>query len=500
MADQDNQVNGQDAINDETTPTTPTTEITIGQVLTTEGDASAAPKGKKKKKERTPEQKKRRRIVGWSITGGILGAIALCVALFAILNAVTTKALMEQAKAFEAVTYTLHDQLTPTLDENGYPQTDADGFYSFTTDRAFNVMHITDVHIGSGVVCQQKDTWAMNAVANMARKSQPDLIVVTGDIGYPVPFSSGSFNNLNAIKVFANEMESLGVYWVFTFGNHDTEAYSYYTRKQISDWFVDQHFKYCLYQPNNDFSDKKEAEDFGYGNGIIKVKNSAGAITQAIVLLDSHSYTGGDFMGFLWKYDNIHASQINWYKQSMEKLYAENNYAPVKNLAFCHIPWREYREAWKELADHNAEIGNSGTPEDSEHVRYVYGANGEITGATVNPFATTSEDTYGVFCGIKDESVAGLMWQAAKENNMQGVFCGHDHINNFSVEYTKDDYTMRLTYGLSVDYLAYAGIFKQHSQRGCTAITINPDGSFACAQRNYYKDFDMAPEAGSLDD
>lgn len=66
----------------------------------------------------------------------------------------------------------------------------------------------------------------------------------------------------------------------------------------------------------------------------------------------------------------------------------------------------------------------------------------------------------------------------------QGIFCGHDHINNYSIEYKG----IRLTYGMSVDYLAYKDIDQQGDYRGCTLITVNPDGSFNCEAQNYYQD------------
>lgn len=63
------------------------------------------------------------------------------------------------------------------------------------------------------------------------------------------------------------------------------------------------------------------------------------------------------------------------------------------------------------------------------------------------------------------------------------LFCGHDHFNNFSVNYKGID----LTYSYSVDYLAYSGINKKGSQRGCTVIITEPDGSYDFAQYNLYE-------------
>ena len=52
---------------------------------------------------------------------------------------------------------------------------------------------------------------------------KPDLVVATGDIAFPVPYMAGTFNNYSGAKAFENLMESLGVYWTVTFGNHDAE-------------------------------------------------------------------------------------------------------------------------------------------------------------------------------------------------------------------------------------------------------------------------------------
>jgi len=66
----------------------------------------------------------------------------------------------------------------------------------------------------------------------------------------------------------------------------------------------------------------------------------------------------------------------------------------------------------------------------------------------------------------------------------KGVFCGHDHENNFSIEYKG----IQLSYGMSIDYLAYIGISKVGAQRGCKVITYSPDGSFTSQNENYYQD------------
>ena len=60
----------------------------------------------------------------------------------------------------------------------------------------------------------------------------------------------------------------------------------------------------------------------------------------------------------------------------------------------------------------------------------------------------------------------------------QGVFFCHDHYNHFSMDYKG----IRLTYGMSIDYLAQPGISKETKQRGAELITIHSDSSWDLEQ------------------
>lgn len=329
----------------------------------------------------------------------------------------------------------------------------------------------------------------------MIRKEQPDFVVVTGDIAYPVPFQSGTFNNKNATMIFAEMMETLGVYWTFAFGNHDTEYYSRYSRVDICNYYKERNFKYCLFDAGVcDEKDYIGDDAMGFGNNMFVVKNSDGSINQALVTFDSHSYIDGDYFGAAWKYDNIHQCQVDWYTGEMAKLRKANGNKAVNNLVFFHIPLREYRDAWANVID---KIGDGKTPNvgdkfvsDRGTTEFIYGTMGE------NNKTKNGQRTYGVFCGMRTDE----LFEAGLENGMQGVFCGHDHYNNFSVNYTPKGATrsIRLTYGMSIDYLAYPGIYRRHGQRGCTVISLKGDKldeiSFDCAPMNYYDDYGVRPE------
>lgn len=384
----------------------------------------------------------------------IVLVIALLCGILASVSAVGLKSNSNFIETIETVSF--DNQLEPVLDDNGC--------YTFTTDDHFKVIQLTDVHIGGGFLSIKKDSMAINAVAAMITAEKPDLVVITGDIAYPVPFQAGTFNNKTSAELFAQLMEKLGVYWVPVFGNHDTEAYSYYSREKISEFYSQEKFSHCLFQAGPEDVD-------GYGNSIINVKNTKGEITQSLVMLDSHSYVDNDYFGIMWKYDTIHESQVKWYEDSLNKIKAENNDVMPKSLAFFHIAIPEYKTAWDEYRANDFN--------DTENVKYIYGKAGEKDYSVY-----TSEYNYGFFDKVKELG------------STQGMFCGHDHLNNFSIDYKG----VRLTYGYSIDYLAYTGIMKFGLQRGCTVIDIAPDGSFESHLENYYQDkYQTAKEKEQVD-
>lgn len=391
------------------------------------------------------------------VIGSFLAFIVVATGACAVINVVGNSANTAKAESFERVL--IEDQLVPEKDENGY--------WTFVTDEDFKILQLTDIHIGGGFMSFKKDSWALNAVAAMITYEKPDLVIVTGDIAYPVPFQAGTFNNLAATKIFATLLEQLGVYWTFAFGNHDTEVYSYYSREEVAAFYEENDFSYCLFE-------RGPIDVDGEGNQVINVKNTLGLITQSLILLDSHSYVDNDYFGIYWKYDNIHENQIDWYESVIETLNAENSalldsmdesampeepedFRTVKSLMFFHIPLVEYKDAWSEYVENG----------DTENVIFKYGVAKE-TGKII-------------FAGIGEDELFETM-QAL--GSTQGVFCGHDHLNNFSIEYKG----IRLTYGMSIDYLAYQDIHRKGAQRGCTIITIDNSGCFESENQNYYQE------------
>lgn len=421
----------------------------------------------KVKRERTEREKKRliKKLI--IIFVSIFLIIGVVFASFAIAAAVSVKKTNSLVAEFGTADYKYMEiayagnQLKPVID--------SDGYYTFTTDDPFRICLFNDLHIGAGAFSGKKDRYLFNALEAMIRYEKPDLVIFNGDSVYPVPFQAGTSNNMTGAEMLSDFMENIGVYWTLTFGNHDTESYSRYDREAISQFYeglrTEKGYKYCLFQQGPD-------NIAGYGNSIIKVKNSKGLVSQALILMDSHSYIESDKFGVKWDYDNIKDNQVDWYAGEIQKLNTYNqaklatlelgpdaaeNFKTVKSLAFFHIPLDEFRQAYLVYKDKG----------DTEDVKYVYGQ--------------IKEKGKFIYSGSGEDQV---FEKALELGSTKGFFFGHDHYNDLSLEYRG----IRFTYGKALDYLAYIGIAKEGAQRGCTIVRTYSDGSFDNYTENYYQD------------
>ncbi|MDD3831808.1 MAG: metallophosphoesterase [Clostridia bacterium] len=426
------------------------------------------------------EQRKVKKGRWWKILLGIVIGIVALYLVVTLLNYIGSAVNMRYAKLIESVQ--VEGQIKPVID--------TDGYYTFDTDRPLKIMHLTDVHLGGGILSVENDRLALKAIERMVRAERPDLIIITGDVTFPAPYVAGTNNNKRSTKLFIEFMENLGVYWTFTFGNHDQEIYSTLNADQISQIYASvphpEDGGHCLFQNGR--------EDInGNGNTMIKVRqkteNGIGIVTQVLVLLDSHSYTDSDPLGIKWQYENITTNQLDWYESEINRITAENQAiesteGTVKSLAFWHIPVAEY------LSAYNAYIDNQ---------RATEGVNTELKYSYKYHFGYAWETGKIVFSGMdENDPTFERMYNLG---STQGIFCGHDHDNNFSITYDPniddDKDAIRLTYGYSIDYLAYFNIAKRGYQRGCVVITVNTDGTFDCVQNNLYTHYNYTDKGSN---
>ncbi len=299
-------------------------------------------------------------------------------------------------------------------------------------NKPFRILQLTDIHIGGGSFSRKKDKLALAAVEKIVRAANADFVAVTGDVCYPLFPWSGTFNNMKGTRKFAELMKKLDVEWTPVFGNHDTESFAFYDKQHLA--------KYYMSQPKCHFQ-KGEEGLTGLGNYCIRLDNPDGSLNTALMFLDSNAYlTKSFFSGF----DVIHDDQIDWYKRAIAEL-GKDGEIP-RSLAFFHIPPKEFKEGWEKCY--------TGSDEAQYHLGFVQ-----------------EKDNYFGYPKTKEGKFFGEM---VKLGSCKGMFMGHDHLNTLSITYRG----IRLTYGMSIDYLAYSGIKKKHTQRGGTLIDVYDDGSF----------------------
>ncbi|MDE6584940.1 MAG: metallophosphoesterase, partial [Anaeroplasmataceae bacterium] len=183
---------------------------------------------------------------------------------------------------------------------------DQSGVYTIQTqEEDFKILQLTDIHLGGSNFSYNKDKKALFSVFTLIEYTKPDLVIVTGDLVFPLGIMSFSFNNSAPIMQFASFMRNIGVPWAFTYGNHDTESLAILTEDAVDSLFRTLSFKrsrnllYPYIQPNI----------YGRNNQIIEIRGKENQLIQALFLLDSNSYidTGVN------NYDYIHDDQVEWY-------------------------------------------------------------------------------------------------------------------------------------------------------------------------------------------
>lgn len=316
------------------------------------------------------------------------------------------------------------------------------GVYMITSSREdFKILHLTDIHLGGSLYSYRKDLKALKACYAEIEYTKPDLVVVTGDLCFPMGIMSMSLNNLAPVHQFAAFMRNAGIPWVFTYGNHDTESLAAFSGQELNE--VYQSLSYNT--SGNLLYPYVQPDITGRNNQLVQVRNRDGSLNTALFLIDSNSYTGEGIN----VYDYIHDDQVDWYARQVERLNVQEGHT-VASMVFFHIPLQQYRTAY--------ELYEKG----SDEVKYFFGENNE-------------KMIDKVCCSDYPSSLFDRMCELG---STKAVFCGHDHYNNMSLEYKG----IRLTYGMSIDYLAMPGIEDDTEQRGAELITLHEDGTWELEQ------------------
>ena len=260
-------------------------------------------------------------------------------------------------------------------------------------DKDFVILNLTDNHFGDYDYRRLTALGVEFTAKQLVKKIRPDLITVTGDIVC-------TDSTIYSVKRFTDLMESFGVPWAPVFGNHDDEGNC--DLNYLADIMLQS--PHCIL--------RKGPASLGVGNYVIGITEEDGGqkrLAEALIMMDSH-------------HSACTQEQVEWFTwaaQGVNRL--SGGKAEITTL--MHIPLAQYQYGCDEKWDREK---NTWKPDS--------GAVG----------------TYGEkVCCARDENGAPVdngLFAAIKNAGGKYVFCGHEHLNNFSFVYDG----VRLTYTMKI--------------------------------------------------
>lgn len=298
---------------------------------------------------------------------------------------------------------------------------------SFDSDGKLKILHITDTHL--------KLNHNLDPTIWMIEKAcddeKPDIVMLTGDIVLNCDNAEDTKKMINALM---NIFDSRNIPVAVTFGNHDSEQGAM-SREELMAYY-------------NTFSCSISVDDgqalSGCGTYNIPVLSSDGKkVKFNLWVFDSGDY---DEEG---RYSCVKPDQIEWYKDTSDKLKKANKGETVNSLVFQHIIVGEIYDAleksdsWKSYAYKHLYNEDEYYLFDPDRTNY----------GTIREYPCPGYENYGQFDAM------------VQQGDVLAMFTGHDHTNAFGVEYEGIDIVNSLS-------TRYIGLFHS-TQCGYRVIEVD---------------------------
>ena len=283
----------------------------------------------------------------------------------------------------------------------------------------FVILNLADIHFSDYGYRALYSLDGEKIIKRVVADAQPDLIILSGDI-----VCGDNNSTLFSIQRITDLMESFQIPWAPVFGNHDDEANC--DLNFLADVMMSG--PHCLLQ--------KGDPALGVGNYIINIEekdeNGSAKIVESLFLMDSH-------------HSQPNEKQIEWFRWASDGINQATGSSAEISL-FMHIPLPEYQTSYDQAWD-----------ADAKKWREEYDAYGEWHETICcDRDAQGKPNDIGFFRAIKESGTAKY------------VFCSHDHMNDFSINYQGVRLTYCMKLGRSSGY--------QFGFNGATSIRVGDNG------------------------
>lgn len=301
-------------------------------------------------------------------------------------------------------------------------------------NKEFIILNLTDTQLATEEWEEghKKRKILTQTVIELVERVKPDLITISGDLAWA--------GHMPAYEALADFIDGFEIPWAVVWGNHDNQDGPEFINQVIE---VFSKCKYFLYE--------KGDPALGNGNYVIGIEENQ-RIVEGVIMLDSHdraSYTDKDGnTSLVWA--KLIPEQIEWYREQVKEL---SEKGCKDTMLIMHIPIYAYRLAFQDAFRYDlseprtAEMFTSGECWKEEYKDSV--------GSCFEGICSYEEDD-GVFDVI------------AELKSTKHVIAGHDHINDWMINYKG----VRLIYGLKTG----AGCYWYPQLSGGTVIRVNSDG------------------------
>lgn len=322
---------------------------------------------------------------------------------------------------YSAKVFLWDENLTPLCDSIKLTnKTKATDYVDFVVEveecRDITVLQLTDTQIedsdqvreGTTLRPDQIEHWkpekmdenCFDICRQTIEKTNPDLILITGDLVY------GQYDdNGTSLMALIDFMESIGIPWAPVFGNHDNESY------KGADWQCKmlENAEHCLF---------KQRTLTGNGNYSVGI-TQGGELKRVFFMLDSNGCATMSEQSFAnghsKKEIGFGQDQIDWYTNVATQISA--NDSDVKYTFAFHIQPRIFKDAFEKYGFTNSGTKDNPINIDTHHEK----AEGD--------FGYLGRDLKGSW------DVDYAVYNGMKALGTDSILVGHEHCNSASVVY-----------------------------------------------------------------